>query len=266
MSRPRAARRGDGRAVRKQATDVVELLTRPGPLPGAARDAPGGDAGQRAGRHRVRDRGPRRRAPRPGRGERLLRRPRRLDASTADDGRRRGRVQHDAELLDVFVSDREAARSRARPQRSAPSAPRSSTHQADRLAQRSRSRRSGCRSSSPPTSGSPRSSTLADAFDRAGSSALVSARDRSRERRRAAATSSCAAARGGVGKTTTAAVLAIEGARRGRARGRRHDRPGQAAREHARARRALERAARDRRRRAGIPTGDRGPGRRAARR
>ena len=46
---------------------------------------------------------------------------------------------------------------------------------------------------------------------------------------------------GGVGKTTTAAVLAVEGARRGPTRRRRHDRPGQAARQHARARRAVQR-------------------------
>ena len=58
--------------VQKQAADVVELLTDPDALPGDARDPARGDAGQRAGRHRVRDRGPRRRRARPDRRERLL--------------------------------------------------------------------------------------------------------------------------------------------------------------------------------------------------
>ena len=58
--------------IRKQAQDVVSLLSDPDALPGDARDAPRGDAGERGHRHRVRDRGPRRRRARPGDRERLL--------------------------------------------------------------------------------------------------------------------------------------------------------------------------------------------------
>ena len=63
---------------------------RPGAVPGAPRDDPRGDPGQRARRHRVRDRGPHRRQPRTGRGERLLRGSRRRTASSGvSSGRRR---------------------------------------------------------------------------------------------------------------------------------------------------------------------------------
>ena len=47
--------------IQKQAAEVVEMLSDPGPLPGAAGHAARGDTGQRAGRHRVRGRGPGRR-------------------------------------------------------------------------------------------------------------------------------------------------------------------------------------------------------------
>ena len=77
----------------------------------------------------------------------------------ADDASTAAGIQHDAELLDVFVSDREArdlARAAAfRAERAA-----IQQHQADRLgADGCRSRRSGCRSSSPRTSAGARSST-----------------------------------------------------------------------------------------------------------
>ena len=57
----RAARRGEGRADPTPGRRRGRAAERPGPLPGDARDAPRGDAGQRAGRHRLRDRGPGRR-------------------------------------------------------------------------------------------------------------------------------------------------------------------------------------------------------------
>ena len=57
----RAARRGEGRADPTPGRRRGRDAQRPGPLPGAAGDPPRGDAGQRAGRHRVRGRGPGRR-------------------------------------------------------------------------------------------------------------------------------------------------------------------------------------------------------------
>ena len=57
--------------IQRQAADVVEMLERPGALPGDAGDAPRGDTGQRAGRHRLRGRGPGRCGAGPDRRERV---------------------------------------------------------------------------------------------------------------------------------------------------------------------------------------------------
>ena len=91
---PRAPGRGPVGPVRKQAADVVELLTDPTRCQVMLVTAPRGDPGQRAGRHRVRDRGPRRRRVRPGRRERVraraFRRPRRARGGRRERaGRRR---------------------------------------------------------------------------------------------------------------------------------------------------------------------------------
>src|SRR5205823_4096579 len=61
-----------------------------GPDPGAARDAPRGDAGQRAGRHGVCPRGPRRRIAGPGRRERALSRDRGTGRRSRPGGARPG--------------------------------------------------------------------------------------------------------------------------------------------------------------------------------
>ena len=103
----------------------------------------------------------------PGRRERLLRRPRGRASTTANGSTRRRRsrgVQHDAELLDVFVSDREARDLAAR--RGVPRRARRDPAPPGRPARRSasRCRRSGCRSCSPRTSGSTEIEHLADAF------------------------------------------------------------------------------------------------------
>ena len=67
-----AARRRAGRADQRPGARRARDAHRPRALPGGARDAARGDAGQRAGRHRLQPRGPGRRRPRPGRGQRPL--------------------------------------------------------------------------------------------------------------------------------------------------------------------------------------------------
>ena len=140
--------------VRKQAQDVVELLSDPARCQVRARDDPGGDAGQRADRHRVRDRGPGRRA-------RSVR-----SSSTVATNRRRS-----------ASSRRHRTRSRPTPPRSTASSRRgrptislAPPSSAPRGTPSSRSRRRGspsasrfprcaCRSCSAPSSGAPRSTT-----------------------------------------------------------------------------------------------------------
>ena len=80
-ARPRRSRTACGSAPSTpRPTDVLELLERPGPLPGDARDPARGDAGQRAGRDRLLPRGGRRRHAGPGRRQRPL--PASVTAST----------------------------------------------------------------------------------------------------------------------------------------------------------------------------------------
>ena len=147
----RAARRGAGRADPQAGDRRGRAAHRPDALPGDARDRARGDAGQRAGRHRVRDRGPGRRRARAGRRERLRRRrsPRLatapVDASRARP-RRRPRRRAPSDALAAAAEFRLDLERRQHEQCGAA------------RASSCRSRRSGCRSSSPPTSG-PRRST-----------------------------------------------------------------------------------------------------------
>ena len=143
--------------IQRQAADVVEMLDRPGALPGAAGHAPRGDAGQRAGRHRLRGRGPGRRRAGPDRGERLraVARPgRRRGARVADVARRARRRRH-------------ARRTRGRRARAGRRVPRRAvaspgTSSATGWPNACRSRSSGCRSSSPPMSARAEVEILAD--------------------------------------------------------------------------------------------------------
>ena len=81
----------------------MALLSDPGALPGDARDAARGDAGERGDRDRVRDRGPRRRRARPGDREPVLR-----AAPRRRRPRRSTTCSRDAEACGRFVSEREA--------------------------------------------------------------------------------------------------------------------------------------------------------------
>ena len=194
--------------IRKQAHDVVDSALRSRALPGDAGDAARGDTGERGHRHRVRDRGSRRRRARTRRREPVLRAaPGRTSTTSVDD------LLDDARSVRRFVSEREAhdlaARGRV-PRR----APRGAAR-ADRTARATgcRFRRSSCRSCSRPTS-AVRSSTCSPARSRAGSSSCDARRSTSSSTIARRACICCGS--GGVGKTTTAAVLALEGARRGR--------------------------------------------------
>ena len=80
------ARRRAGRPDQRPGPRRARDAHRPRALPGGARDAARGDAGQRAGRHRVQPRGPGRRQPRAGRRQRPLRR--RSPGSTPTRSRR----------------------------------------------------------------------------------------------------------------------------------------------------------------------------------
>ncbi len=64
LSARRAARRGSGRPDQQPGAGRARHADRPRAMPGDARDAPGGDAGQRARRHRLPPRRSRRRGPR----------------------------------------------------------------------------------------------------------------------------------------------------------------------------------------------------------
>ena len=78
----RSARHGAGGADQRPGPRRAGDAHRPRPLPGRARHAARGDAGQRARRHRLQPRGPGGRRPRAGGGQRPLRRPAR--AATTD--------------------------------------------------------------------------------------------------------------------------------------------------------------------------------------
>ena len=125
--------------VRTQAEDVHRDAHRPGAVPGDARDAARGDAGERARRHRVRARGPRRREARPGRRQRGARRRSALDGhAVAADAATRGRRR----------SPTRGARARRRRRASAASATRSRSSRPTGWPSGCRSRSSGCRSCS----------------------------------------------------------------------------------------------------------------------
>ena len=202
--------------VRKQATDVVELLRDPARCQVLLVTIPEETPVSELGRHRVRDRGPSRASASAGRGERLLRAELAATSTTAPPpppacarGRRAARR--------VRVRPR-GARPRARAARSAPSGRRSSTHQADRLA---RAAAAPADPAAVPLHRRPRACREIEHARR---------RVRRRGRARCEPVADTLAevvehghvvvccGSGGVGKTTTAAVLAIEGARRGRRR------------------------------------------------
>ena len=98
--------------INTQADEVLELLGRPAPLPGAAGDPAGGDAGQRADRDRLQPRGGRRRRAGTGGGQRRL--PGAARASAPIPGRPRQAagthlLDHEAELLAAAAAFREVA-------------------------------------------------------------------------------------------------------------------------------------------------------------
>ncbi len=222
--------------IRKQAQDVVEPDLRSGAVPGDARDARGGDAGERSGRHRVRDRGPGRRRARARRRERLLH-------AAPRPGRSRTRPRSSTTPARATDSSRAArpTTSRARPafleERHA-----LQQLQIDRLRERLPLPQIELPFVFDPDITRSQLDVLADAFRARDRGAVSSRVEALVDERRVV----ICCGTGGVGKTTTAAVIALEGARRGPQRVRRDDRSRAPPRRRARHRAPRQRPDRDR--------------------
>ena len=197
--------------INAQARDVLELLEDHRPLPGRAGHDPRGDAGQRGGRDRVLPGGPSGRRTRTGRGQRRLPRARRARRRPGGCGRGGRRV---AAARGGGRAAPPRRRSGGRPGRSsrrsrsarleaaaaaAPAAAAVPVHDRHRAGGARRRWPGPCSTRSSPCPGC--------RHDRGGTRSPAWCRERS-------IVVCCGS--GGVGKTTTAAVLALEGARRGR--------------------------------------------------
>ena len=205
----RPARRRAGRPDQHPGPRRAGDAHRPRPLPGRARHAARGDPGQRAGRDRLQPRGPGGREPGPGRRQRPLPRPRRPRRRPGRGrGRRRGhparrRGRRPGGPRPTFRADRMALQ----------------VEQVARLADQLPLPQIRLPFSSPPTSGP---TELECWPTRLLAGSKPSRRSRDAPRRRPRCASWCEERRilvccgsGGVGKTTTAAVLALEAARPG---------------------------------------------------
>ena len=193
--------------IRKQAHGRRRAALRSRPLPGAARHAARGDAGERGDRHRVRDRGPRRRRARTDRRERLL-----PAAARGCRRRRPTRSSRDADAARPVRVRPRGRRPRARGRVPRTSATTSSTSRSsgssDRLPLPQIQSAVRVHARHPPAE----VDVLADALARRHRGGCEHHRGARRRERHVVI---CCGS-GGVGKTTTAAVLALEGARRGR--------------------------------------------------
>jgi DNA replication protein DnaC len=167
---------------------------------------PRGDAGERGGRDRVRARGPGRHRARPGRGEQL---------SFPSDGAATRARSSTQSLAGVAVAGRRRTRDATKPPASSVRRRAIQDEQIARLARRLPLPQIACRTS-PRRSNRRRSAGSPTCLTaQIAGNARMSDASRARRPRRAPARRRLLR-HGGVGKTTTAAALAVEGARRGR--------------------------------------------------